>query len=196
MKKNILKIIVAFLLVTSSSLLSASSFTYNTRSLVGIEGSYNYFDVENDAPVTPLRETMKYAGAGLKIGAQTDNYRLFLSARNNFIDGYDYAYSFGAEVQYLMNFSSVANFYLGASGGYMNLRFVDVLNASREVSSPYVGGDIGFNFHMGDALDLELGARVVKLSDTKHLQSGLTYNFDNITSAYMSIIFKYSMDEY
>jgi len=192
MKKIIIKLAILSALVSTTSL-CASSYVFNTKSLVGIEGSYNSFDVENSSG---LRDKAKYGGVGLKIGAQTDNYRLFLSARDNFISGYDYAYSMGAEAQYMMNFSSFANFYLGAAGGYTNLRFEDSANLTREVSSPYIGGDVGFNVHFGDSLDLELGGRVVKLTDSSHLQNGVTYNFDNIITGYMSLIFKYSMDKF
>jgi len=193
MKKTILKAITTLGLLSTVTL-SASSYTYNTRSLVGIEGGYNTFDVENVS--TAVRETKKFAGLGLKIGAQTDNYRLFLSARNSFIDGYDYALTFGAEAQYLMNFSSFMNMYIGASTGYATMRFVDSNSLSREVASPYFGGDVGFNVHLGDELDFEIGGRIVKLADSSHTQNAITYNFDNIVSGYMSLIFKYSMDEH
>jgi len=193
LKKTILKTITTLGVLGAVSL-SASSFTYNTRSLVGIEGSYNTFDVEHTTPTT--RETKKYAGVGLKIGAQTDNYRLFLSARDNFISGYNYAYTYGVEAQYLMNFSSFMNMYVGGAGGYANMRFVDFKDVSREVATPYYGGDVGFNIHMGDSLDLELGGRIVKLSNGSHTQNSITYKFDNIVSGYMSLIFKYSMDEH
>ena len=169
--------------------LDASPYTYNSRSLVGIEGSYNTMDVEN--VTASSRVTEKFSGVGMKIGAQTDNYRLFLSGRNNFVDGYDYAYTLGGEFQYLMNFSSFMNMFLGASAGYADLRFVDSINASRELVTPYFGGDVGFNIHLGESLDLELGARVIKLSDPSHTQNNITYNIDNISSAYMSFIFKY-----
>ena len=194
MRKIILKIVVLLALAGTSVALSASSYTYNTRSLIGVEGSYNTFDIEN--VTLAKRETKKFAGAGFKIGAQTDNYRLFLSARNNFISGYDYAYSIGAEAQYLMNFSSFMNMFIGGSGGSVNLRFVDSTNASRELVSPYFGGDIGFNIHLGESVDLELGARSVKLLNPSHTQNNITYNIANTTSGYVSIIFKYSMDKY
>ncbi len=194
MKKTILKTVVLLALAGTSVALSASSYTYNTRSLIGLEGSYNTFDVENVTPAK--RATKKFAGVGLKIGAQTDNYRVFLSGRNNFVSGYDYAYSLGAEAQYLMNFSSFMNMFIGGSGGYMNLRFAKSNQASRELVSPYLGGDVGFNIHLGESVDLELGVRSVKLLNPSYIQNNTTYNIGNITSGYMSIIFKYSMDEY
>lgn len=197
MKRIILKIAVLSALVVTTSL-SAASFTYKTNSLVGIEGSYSSFDVENDA-TPPVREKIDFSGVGLKIGAETDNYRLFLSLRNSFISGnYDYAYFYGGEVQYLMNFSSFANFFIGLNGGYSNLRFVDSLNESRDVDSTYLGGDLGFNIHLGPSVDIELGGRILKLSDATSSATtatgSLNYDLDYIATGYASIIFKYSMD--
>ncbi len=194
MKNIILKLaVLSALMLTTEAF--ASQYRYNTSSLVGIEGSYSSFDVENDA-TPPVREKVKFSGVGLKIGAQTHNYRVFLSVRNSFIDGdYDYAYFYGAEVQYLMNFSSYANFFIGANGGVVNMRFVDSLNASRDVGGTYFGGDLGVNVHLGDSVDLELGGRIIKLSEAESTNAnGLTYKFDNISAGYASIIFKYSMD--
>ncbi len=193
MKKTILKTVVLLALAGTSVALSASSYTYNTRSLIGVEGSYNSFDLEN--VTASKRETKKFAGVGLKIGAQTDNYRVFLSARNNFVSGYDYAYSLGGEAQYLLNFSSSMNMFIGGSGGYMNL-IAKSNQASRELVSPYLGGDVGFNIHLGESIDLELGVRSVKLLNPSYIQNNITYNIGNITSGYMSFIFKYSMDDY
>jgi len=195
MKKIILKVIALVVLITSS-VVSATPYTYETRSLVAIEGSYNSYDVENDA--TPaVRKKVDFGGVGLKIGAQTETVRVFLSARDNFIDGYDYAYSYGGEVQYLFNFASFANFFVGANGGYTNMRFVDSSNNSAKVDSMYFGGDAGFNIHLGDGIDFEVGGRMMKLSDaTTTTSTPLTYTLDNIITGYASIIFKYSMDKY
>ena len=195
MKNIVLKLVSILTLLTTSAMAESSPYTFNTSSLVGIEGSYSSFDVENDA--TPVfRDKVNYGGVGLKIGAQTDNYRLFLSARYNLISGYDYAYLLGAEIQYLFNFSSFANFYLGVNGGIANLRFEDSLNDTRDVESPYVGGDLGLNFHLGDSVDFELGGRVMKLTNSISTIDAniLKYKFDNIVSGYASIIFKYHMD--
>ena len=171
----------------------ATSYVFNTESLVGIEGTYNTFGISNDASYS---DEKVYVSTGMKIGGQSENYRLFLSARNNFIPNYDYSYALGAEAQYLMNFSSVANMFIGLNTGNLTLKFDDEASLSRKVSSKYYGGDIGFNLHLSDLSDFEIGARTIRLAEPSHLQGGVTYNFENITNIYISLIFKYSMDEY
>ncbi len=193
MKKYLSKIIVATLLITSPLLAREESvYKFNSYSLVGIEAGYSNFDVESDE-AAPLRKTYKFGHGGLKIGAQTENYRLFLSGRYCSIDDFDYAYMVGAEAQYMMNFSSIANLYLGINTGIAEMRFIDRTNLTRNISDPYIGGDVGFNIHLGRELDFELGVRYIKL-DAKNNKSSITYTFDNITSGYMSLIFKYQMD--
>ena len=185
MKKIIFKIIIT-LLILSTSAFSAS--TLNTKSLVAIEGSYNSFNISEDGAES---EKIIHGGFGVKIGSQTDNYRLFLSARNKAIPDYNYAYTLGAEIQYLMNFSSVANIFIGVNSGYFHLKIDD----ESELNTKYIGGDIGLNLHLSEKADLEIGTRTIKLDDSLHLSNGVIHEFDNITSVYVSFIFKYSMDE-
>ncbi len=193
MKKYINKIILTALLATSPLLaLDDSIYEFESFSLVGIEAGYSNFDVENDA-ATPLRETYKFGHGGLKIGAQTQNYRLFLSGRYCEVDDFDYAYTMGAEAQYLMNFSEFANLYIGINAGIAEMRLIDATDKTRNISDPYIGGDIGFNIHLGETMDLELGARVMKL-DAENDKDDIIYTFDTITSGYLSLIFKYQMD--
>lgn len=191
MKKVIFKIIITALVLSTSSF--ASIVESDTKSLVAIEGSYNSFDVANDASFS---EKVIHGALGFKVGAQTDDYRIFISARSNFIPNCDNAYSMGAEAQYVMNFSSKANIFLGLNAGYLKFELEDEANLIRKISTKYYGGDIGVNLHLSEVLDLEIGAKVIKLRDPSHLQSAITYNFGNITTIYMSIIFKYDTDKF
>jgi len=193
MKKYINKVILTALLATSPLLAADDSmYEFESHSLVAFEGGYSNFDVES-TETPPLRESYKFGYGGIKIGAQTENYRLFLSGRYCSIDDFDYAYMMGVEAQYLFNFSSFANLYLGINAGMAEMRVVDAANKTRDVSDPYVGGDIGFNIHLGKTVDLELGARVMSL-DAENTIDDVTYKFDSITSGYVSLIFKYQMD--
>lgn len=192
MKNLILKITISiFALSLSVSVLNAD--VYNTSSLIALEGSYGMYDVEND-DVPALDDREIFSGAGIKIGAQTNNYRLFLSFRNNFVDGYDSSYSYGLEAQYLMNFSKYVNLYLGVNGGMINSIFDDSLANSREVESSYVGGDVGVNLHLGSTIDFEIGARLSVLNDPINIQNGVEYTFGYISTGYASFIIKYDMD--
>lgn len=193
MKNKLSKIILTALLAASPLLATDESvYKFNSYSLVGIEGGYSNFDVENDA-TPPVRETYTFGHGGIKVGAQTENYRLFLSGRYFSIDDFDSAYTYGVEAQYLFNFASFANLYIGLNTGLAEMKFIDATNVTRTISDTYVGGDIGFNVHLGEAVDLELGVRGMSL-DATNTQDEITYTFDTIASAYMSIIFKYQMD--
>lgn len=192
MKRIIINLAILTILISSNAAM-ASSDIINTKSLVGIEASSSHMNVDNDdTPVFSDRK--KFFGAGLKIGAETETYRVYLSARNNFINGNDYIYSLGGELQYMINFSSFANLFLGVSAGYAKLTFEDEASITRKLSTKYYGGDIGFNLHPEKDVDLEFGMRIVSLKDSTHLQNNITYSFDNMTSSYISIIFKYVMD--
>lgn len=73
MKKIIIKLAILATLVSSSSAIE-SLHIYKGTSLVGIEGTYNLVDVSNDASYS---DELAHLATGIKIGAQTDEYRLF-----------------------------------------------------------------------------------------------------------------------
>ena len=186
---NINKIILATLLSISPLLGDNLNYEYNGLSLVGLELGYSSFDVENDdTPV--MRETYKFASGGLKIGAQTENYRIFLSARNMQISDFEHANTFGGELQYLINFSQYANFYLGVNAGLAEMQVVDTADVTRSISDPYFGGDIGMNLHVNDSIDLEFGVRAMSLN-VENDKNNVVYTFNRIISGYTSLIFKY-----
>ncbi|MBU1658645.1 hypothetical protein KKG72_06285 [bacterium] len=194
MKNTLTKVLLTTLLAGSAWSAEISDYKFDTYSLLGFEGGYNTFDVERNAPPAAARITKyNFGHAGIKIGAQSENYRLFLSARYYDAQDFDYATTLGAELQYMFNFSSMMNFYLGVNTGIANMRFIDGGTTSRTISDPYVGGDAGFNIHLGEMADLELGARVMSIQ-AENVISNVTYKFDTIVSGYASIIFKYKMD--
>jgi len=175
---------------------NADEFQFQTWSLVGIEGGYTSFDVEKNQANTPAEITKYNKGeAGLKIGGQTENYRLFLSVRNYFLSDYDYFVTYGGEIQYLFNFSKFANFFIGANGGVLDARFkVANETQTRTLSDPYYGGDVGFNIHATKSVDIELGGRIMTTS-AENRKNGITYKLDNLITGYASIIFRYQMDD-
>lgn len=191
--KNLVSKIAATLFILSAPAVASDMNIYNSSSLIAIEGSYSTFDIENDD--TPaFSDKEKFSGVGIKLGAQTNNYRLFLSARNNYIDGYDFAYSYGAELQHLINLSKLANLFIGVNGGIINLEFDDSQDNPRKINSTYIGADIGTTLHITDTFDLELGARVSFLTDDVNTQNGVEYKLGYVSSGYASIIIKYEID--
>jgi hypothetical protein len=192
-KKVFQKVVLTSLLV-SAPLMADFGFNDDTYSLLGVEGGYSSFDVERDDSVNPASiKKHKMMHGGLKIGAQSKDYRFFLSGRYYDAEDFDYATTLGAELQYMFHFSSIANFYLGVNGGIVNMRFTDGGTTSRTISDPYFGGDAGFNVHLGETIDLELGARVMQIQAENKIGT-VAYKFDNLVSGYASIIFKYQMD--
>jgi len=192
MKKKLTKVVFSTLLITSS--LMADTFD-NIHSLVGIEGGYSSLDIEKNVVNTSaqLKKYNMYHG-GLKIGAESDHYRFFLSARYYDASDFDYAMTYGAELQYLFNVSKSVNLYIGGEAGLMDLRFTPANEAfSRTFSEVYYGGDAGLNIHVGDNVDLEFGARVLSVNASNTINN-VTYTFDNIVTGYASVIFKFQMD--
>lgn len=177
----------------------ADDYKFNIKSLVGFEGGYTAFDVEKIAPpASSVISSYNQPEVGLKIGAESENYRVFLSVRNYFVDGYDYFISYGGELEYLFNFSKGANFFIGVNAGILDGRFsVSGESEARTISDPYMGGEAGFNFHMGEHFDFEMGGRIMT-TDAQNKKiigsSPVTYKFDTLITGYASIIIKYQMD--
>ena len=72
--KKIVKLISVPLLA-----LSLQAGDWNTQSLVGIEGGVTSFDLENNMGYP--NSSQSPASFGLKVGAEAQTYRIFLSGR-------------------------------------------------------------------------------------------------------------------
>ena len=142
---------------------------------------------------------------GLKIGAENEDYRVFIDGHYYNVSGnFDYANSVGASVQYLLTFTPDLNMFVGINGGLINIKFVDEkINQSYELSNAYYGGDIGFNYAIHELLGLEVGARFINInaSNTQLYVDTTTgdtlsrrYNFDYMINFYASMIFKFYVD--
>ncbi len=196
MKNRLSKVVVSALLITSSLMADESPSLYSydgVYSFVGIEGGIGRLDVErDDGTISTINKKDMYGG-GLKIGAQTDDYKIYLNANYYDADDFDYMTTYGVGLQYMFNFSKVMNAFLGVNAGVANMRFLIPGETSRTISDPYVGGEAGLNIHLGKTIDLELGARILSM-DAENTKGGITYTFDNMVTGYASINFKYKMD--
>ncbi len=194
MRKKLSKILLATLLSASVAQAASNDYVFESSSLVGLEVGMSSFEVKDN--VSDKKED--FAAAGLKIGAESRNVRLFLSARNGFMssDNYDYdtSYIYGAEFQYLFNFAEFGNFFIGVNAGRASFEFDDLTSAQRKYTTDYLGADVGFNFHIGKSFDIEVGGRLMTLDEPNHTLGGVTYTFDDIVTGYTSLIFKYQMD--
>lgn len=198
MKNKLNKVVISALLVASSLVAgeTTSAYTFDdTYSFVGIEGGVGRLDVERSDGTNP--STLKkynMFGAGLKVGAQTKDYKVYLNANYYDADDFDYLATYGVGLQYMFNFSKIMNVFLGVNGGIANMRFLPAGEANtRTISDPYFGGEAGVNIHMGEKIDLELGARFYSM-DASNSIADVKYTFDNMISAYASVNFKFKMD--
>ena len=191
-------------------LISTGVFAYDgtTKSLVGIETGYGQFDYsaanQDNINMGRTSSSEDFGIIGLKIGAENEDFRLFLDANYYQVSGaFDYANSVGGSLQYLLFITNDFNLFFGVNGGLMNIKVVDSgIGKSYEYSDPYFGGDIGFNYDITDQLGLELGARYVNIDaentqyyDYKDPESGdtlsRTYKVEQMINVYTSLIFKF-----
>ena len=176
-----------------SSVVMADTVIYPDYSLIGIEGGstrINY-DISNKSSTV----SKSVQNIGIKIGAESYNYRIFLNANyyTNPDSSYYYIGTYGAELDYLLNVSTKMNLYIGANAGIANIKFkAPKETTKRIISNPYYGVDTGLNFHATKLIDLELGVRLMML-DAINTKNNITYTFNNFATAYASIVFKYDM---
>ena len=197
-KINIKKIVLGIALLATPLM---ADYEFNTKSLVGIEGGASTLDFENGVNLNNTQGSTSIANLGLKLGAETEDFRAFLSGRY-FYDSsnkYDYLTTFGVEIQYKFNVSKIFNIYMGVNGGFANAKFrgTDINGVeetfSRTISDPYFGGDIGTNIHLGNTTDLEIGGRIMSVQAT-NTKNSVSYRIGNIVNVYASLIFKWQMD--
>jgi hypothetical protein len=193
MKKRFTKIALAASLLSMPAIAGANEYT----SLFAIEGGYNKVtaDVADTAPVqTYSVQDSKLGSVGLKLGAQGENFRIFLSARYYDANNFSKLNTLGAEVEYLFHFSKPVSFFISANAGKAFMKVSSTPHYAAVSTNEYCyGGGAGFNLTVTDLVDVEIGARYIDL-DSQVTQGTATYKFDSITSAYASIIFKYQMD--
>jgi len=189
----------AIISLIASSALFAEPSSFYSKTLIGIEGGYSNFDVEKQVSgASSVIKKVDAGNIGIKIGAQSQNYRLFLSARYYDGSGVNYVATYGGELQYLRDFNPKIGWFFGLNTGYTDGR-VSTINesSSRDLSGFYAGGDIGINYHISKDYDFEIGARAMfqNITDTKKDLDGnyVTYKLDNIVTGYFSIIYKFDM---
>ena len=178
-----------------SSAVMADTVIYPDYSLIGIEGGMTSVNSDIDTPTSSDSVNKTVQNIGIKIGAESYNYRIFLTANyyTNPDSSYDYMGTYGGELDYLLNVSSKVNLYLGVNAGIANMKFkAPNETTKRLISNPYYGADAGLNFHASKLIDLELGARLMML-DATNTKNNVTYTFNNFVTGYASIIFKYEM---
>jgi len=190
------KVVVGSLLVASSLFGDISSYEFESHSLVGVEGGYSQLGYEYGTRANNTVHNIGISHVGLKIGAETEDFRVFLSGRyfHDSSSVHDYIVTYGGEIQYKFNATKLFNIFMGVNGGVANLKFRSSTETySRTISSPYFGGDLGLNIHLGKAVDWEFGGRVMSIQ-ADNTRDGKTYHVNQIVSGYTSIILKWQMN--
>lgn len=190
MKKKLSGIVLATSLLCTGAYANESRLADDTKSLVALETGFSSLDM--DTP-TLAGESENFANIGVKVGAETKDFRAFVSFRYLTISDFDYATTLGAELQYLINLSSAFNMFVGLNAGYANMKFAPN-NTTRTFSDPYYGADLGFNFHLGQSYDLEVGARVNTLEAENTLDAGGTYKLNDMVTGYVGIVYKFDLE--
>ena len=195
MIKNTIKLVVVLATLATAPLMAEDNYEFETNSLVGIEGGASSLDYyKNSSAISRV----SLANVGLKLGAETKDFRVFLSGRYFYDPSaeYEYLITYGAELQYKLNVSKAFNLYMGVNGGYASMRFDPTNDAygPRSLSAPYFGGDVGTNIHLGETTDLEIGGRAMRIHAIHNGGASGNYNIGNIVNVYASLIFKWTMD--
>jgi len=165
--KNIKRYATSLLFTVMALHAEVKNDPYETKSLIAIEGGYS-FESKSDTN----------RNFGVKVGAQSNNYRIFLGARKIENAPQEAIYAYGVDLEHLFNFSKYVNLYMGISGGAANIE-----EESSNKYKKYYGGDVGLNFHLDKLVDFETGARTLKIE-----------SMENISLGYVSIIIKYNMN--
>jgi len=192
MNNNLQKAILAAMIATAP--LAASEYSFDSHSLFAIEGGVSNLsgDVSTGATSNNVQEK-KFGHVGLKLGAETEDFRAFIDGRYYFADEFSTLSTAGASLQYKFNFTEPVNYFIGANAGMAHMKIkADGINPSASTTTSYIGADTGFNFHAAQNIDLELGLRYIHLND-ELTQANTTYTFNSITSAYASVIFRFKM---
>jgi len=195
-KNKIISLLLASSLIGVSLNAQSPDFDTDTFSLLGLEGGYSSLDYEGGTRLNNTQNRVSLAHAGLKLGAETQDFRVFISGRYYYDQNrdYDYIVAYGGELQYKFNVAEAINFFIGANAGYASMKFrASGETFSRTFNEPYFGGDAGTNIHMGKSVDLEIGARVMSIQGENTINN-VTYRVGNIVSGYASLIFKWQMD--
>ena len=178
------------------SLVLSTTAAMAAESLIGIEGSYGKMSVDTERSNVATNDKVTLEGGGVKIGAQNDEFRLFLNANyyGSTNDHYNHVETYGVELDYLMKPATSFDIYIGVNGGMANIEQIDDLNLKRTSSDPYYGASLGVNMHVSKLIDLELGGRMLFL-DISNTRNNVKYTYNSIASAYASVIFKFNMEE-
>ena len=177
MKKRLVKVVLALALLS----IWTPSMADEYNSLFGIE-------IGSKIRGEEIQKSW-FGNAGLKVGAESEDFRFFLNAR--YYNTKDKFITSGGEIQYKFNFTKYANIFFGLNAGLANIGITKSTKwPSVNANIRYLGADVGFNIHATELIDFEIGTRYMGLN--KKVIQG--YDFASLKIAYASVIFKWKTD--
>ncbi|MBA1433055.1 MAG: hypothetical protein FAF04_05575, partial [Epsilonproteobacteria bacterium] len=153
MKKRLTKIALAASILSMPAMVAADEY----KSLFAVEGGYTKVsaDVTDSGQIFSVQEN-KLGSAGLKLGAQGEHFRVFLSARYYDAEDFSKLNTLGAEVEYLFHFSKPVSFFVSANAGKAFMKVgATQYYSSVSLNEYYYGGGAGFNLTVTDLVDVE-----------------------------------------
>jgi len=149
------------------------------KGLIGVEAGY--IDTQYNTPGTAGKQTSELgtASIGLKVGAESRYYRVFVDGAYWDTDQYNKAAKLGASLQYLIHTNSeLFNIFMGVNAGTIN---------TNGDFDPYYGVDLGFNLDLTESFGIEVGARYCDVpSSTKN------YVVTKFAQGYVTALFKFN----
>ena len=165
---------------------------WDAKGLLALEGGFGVAhakqtqDIEGGVYVQNSKNEGAFAG-GLKLGGESEFYRLFISARYHGVKNFDYVATVGGEIQYLIRAGENFNIFMGINGGMMSSQATLGTN-EYSVNNPYAGGDVGVNIDVTDNFGIELGARVNSTFTNSDNPANVAY----LAEGYGSLVFKFT----
>ena len=195
MKKIVSIIATLFVLATTAQAAESSALdNWGVKTIIGIEGGFGQTSIETNA-TGATNQTPYLGGLGLKLGAEGQEYRIYIDGRYYIIDGVEFAFSGGATIQYIFRFSNFMNYFVGIEAGVTSFRYkVENESFTRETGLQlYYGANTGFNFDITDSVGIELGGRYMVM-DAANTKDGVLTKIPYIAEGYLAIDFKYVME--
>lgn len=190
------KVLGSVLLLTSIYATAGENYFQNAwdaKGLIALEGALGQAQTKlteaspSGGEHVILNESGSAFGAGLKVGGESDTYRLFLSGRYHDVEDYDYVSTVGLEMQYLIRAGEHFNIFLGLNGGLMSAQ-TTIGETEYTTNNPYAGVDVGANIDIVENFGIEFGLRTNKsFSDGSDIGT-----VDYLVEAYGSLVFKFT----
>jgi len=194
--KKMKKIVSSILLLSSVYASAGENYFQNewdAKGLIGLEGSLGSTQMKqteenpNGGEHVIVSDKKTAFAGGLKLGGESEHYRLFLSGRYHGVTDFDSVLTLGAEMQYLIRAGEHFNIFMGVNGGQM-VSQMTVGTIQYTANNTYAGGDAGINIDVFDNFGIELGVRGMKtLGDTSDVGS-----ISFIVEGYASLVFKFT----